>query len=259
MSAPVFLVAPRLVSAVVIGDVVVVDGAEGRHAVAVKRLAAGEPVELVDGAGTRLRGEVAATGGRDVLEVRVLAVDLEPVPDPRLVVVQALPKGERGDLAVELLTEVGVDAVVPWAASRCVAQWRGEKAARGVEKWRTTAREAAKQARRARVPEVAALATTADVVGLLRSAALGLVLHEVAAEPLTEVVAGTAGQRGEVVLVVGPEGGIADHELAAFAAAGARAVRLGPTVMRTSTAGVVAAAVVLARSGRWQHAPEGTA
>lgn len=252
MSAPVFLVTPARVAGVAAGDVVTVDGAEGRHAVAVKRLAVGEAVELVDGAGTRLRGEVAATVGRDVLEVRVLAVEVEPVPDPRLVVVQALPKGERGDLAVELLTEVGVDAVVPWSASRCVAQWRGEKAVRGGEKWRTTAREAAKQARRARVPDVAALASTADVVALLGAAAVRLVLHEAAVEPLAEVVGATAGLRGDVVLVVGPEGGIAEDELAAFAAAGARAVRLGPTVMRTSTAGAVAAAVVLAAAGRWR-------
>lgn len=252
MSAPVFLVTPARVAGVAAGDVVTVDGAEGRHAVAVKRLAVGEAVELVDGAGTRLRGEVAATVGRDVLEVRVLAVEVEPEPDPRLVVVQALPKGERGDLAVELLTEVGVDAVVPWSASRCVAQWRGEKAVRGVEKWRTTAREAAKQARRARVPDVAALASTADVVALLGAAAVRLVLHEAAVEPLAEVVGATAGLRGDVVLVVGPEGGIAEDELAAFAAAGARAVRLGPTVMRTSTAGAVAAAVVLAAAGRWR-------
>lgn len=252
MSAPVFLVTPARLVGAAAGEVVTVDGTEGRHAVAVKRLAVGEAVELVDGAGTRLRGEVAATAGRDVLEVRVLAVEVEPVPDPRLVVVQAVPKGERADLAVELLTEVGVDAVVPWAASRCVAQWRGEKAVRGGEKWRTTAREAAKQARRARVPDVAALASTPDVVALLRAAAVRLVLHEAAVEPLAEVVGATAGLRGDVVLVVGPEGGIADDELAAFADTGARAVRLGPTVMRTSTAGAVAAAVVLAAAGRWR-------
>jgi len=173
-------------------------------------------------------------------------------PAPRVVVVQALPKGERGDLSVELLTEVGVDVVVPWQASRSVAVWKGEKASRGVEKWRTTAREASKQARRPFVPDVEALASTDDVVARLRAVAAAggtcVVLHEAASLRMASL---RLPRVGDVVLVVGPEGGISDDERAAFEAAGAPSARLGPSVLRTSTAGTVAAGVVLAACGRW--------
>jgi len=214
-----------------VGGALVLDGPEGRHAVSVRRIGVGETVLLGDGAGTVVTAEATAVVGRDRLEARAVSVRVHPAPAPRVVVVQALPKGERGDLSVELLTEVGVDAVVPW---------KGEKASRGTEKWRTTAREAAKQSRRAFVPEVRALASTADVVALLRSTVAGggtaLVLHEAASLRMASLKPSTS---GDVVLVVGPEGGIADDELAAFADAGALTARLGPSVLRTSTAGTV--------------------
>ncbi|NHC12616.1 16S rRNA (uracil(1498)-N(3))-methyltransferase [Motilibacter deserti] len=250
MSAPVFVVpAERLTASAGPAGRVLVDGPEGRHAAAVRRLAAGEPVELVDGSGTRGRGVVAAAG-RDFLEVDVAELVVEPPPTPRLVVVQALPKGERAELAVEALSEVGADVIVPWQAARCVVQWRGERAAKSLSRWRATAREAGKQARRARFAEVTEAASTADVAQLLRSAALGAVLHEEGAAPLAGIddVPGA----GDVVLVVGPEGGVAPDELVAFAGAGAQAYRLGPSVLRTSTAGAVAAAVVLSRTPRWR-------
>lgn len=222
-------------------------GAEGRHAAGAKRLRPGERVELVDGRGTRARCVVADVARHEVL----LDVDervREPQAEPRVVVVQALPKGERGELAVELMTEVGVDAVVPWAAARCVAQWTGERGERALRRWRSAAREAAKQARRSWVPDVAPLSTTREVAERLGSAGGALVLHESAATPLTVVDLPT---RGEVVLVVGPEGGLTDDEVTAFVAAGALPVRLGPSVLRTSSAGAAAAAVVSARTARW--------
>ncbi|KWX00100.1 16S rRNA (uracil(1498)-N(3))-methyltransferase [Carbonactinospora thermoautotrophica] len=244
MSPPVFLVArERLVA----GDRVLLDGSEGRHAATVRRLAPGERVDLTDGAGLLAECVVAAVR-RDELELDVLTRIEVPAPQPRLVVVQALPKGDRGELAVETMTEVGVDVIVPWAAARCVTQWRGERGAKALGKWRSTAREAAKQARRARIPEVTELASTSRVAELLAAAALPVVLHEEATAPLAEV---TPPRSGDLVVVVGPEGGITPQELASFAAVGARSYRLGPTVLRTSTAGVVAAAILLARSGRW--------
>jgi 16S rRNA (uracil1498-N3)-methyltransferase len=164
------------------------------------------------------------------------------------VVVQALPKGDRAETAVETLTEVGVDVIVPWLAERCVARWSGEKVARGRARWEAVARAAGKQSRRARFPEVAPLARTADVAALVRAAAAAVVLHEEAADPLG---AGAWPLAGDIVLVVGPEGGIAPAELEALTAAGARLARLGPTVLRTSTAGTVAAGVVLAGTARW--------
>lgn len=251
MTAPFFLVDPSALSTA-IGSVVVIDGPEGRHAATVRRLEIGEVVRVGDGRGRVVEGPVAAVLGKDRVDVEVAAYAEHPAPSPRVVLVQALAKGERSDLAVELATEVGVDVVVPWAASRSVAVWKGDKAERGAEKWRATAREAAKQSRRPFVPEVRALASTSDVVARVRAAVdrggAALVLHEAAAHPIAQAV---LPQRGDVVLVVGPEGGIAGDELEALADAGARAVRLGPSVLRTSTAGAVAAALVLQGTGRW--------
>jgi 16S rRNA (uracil1498-N3)-methyltransferase len=243
VSAPVFLV-PALPA----GPSFVLDGPEGRHAASVRRLAAGESLILADGSGGTARCVVSAAH-KDALDVTVLALSHEPAPSPRVTVVQALPKGDRGELAVEVLTEAGVDEIVPWQASRCVTRWRDARGEKALARWRSTAREAAKQARRSWVPVIADPESTAAVAKRLGAAAAGLVLHEEAGQPLSG--AGLAAGQGEIVLVVGPEGGVAPDELAAFEAAGARLVRLGPTVLRTSTAGVVAAAIVFAATGRW--------
>ncbi len=243
MSRPVFVVPTERLG----GAVVVLDGAEGRHAGTVRRIGVGEEVDLVDGAGLRVSG-VVTIAARDSLSVAVGSRIVESLPQPRLVVVQALAKNQRDEAAVEAMTEIGVDAIVPWAASRSVVQWAGERGTRALAKWRTTAREAGKQARRARFPEVAAPASTVEVSELLARAALGVVLHEAADRPLTGL---DVPLLGDIVIVVGPEGGISAAELAAFDARGAVACRLGATVLRTSTAGVAALAVLLARSGRW--------
>ena len=245
MSLPVHLV-PSL-DGVTAGAAVEVTGDEAHHAVAVRRLRVGERVVLTDGAGAAASGVVGSTGKR-VFVVDVDDVRREPRPEPALVVVQALPKGDRGELAVEVLTEVGAATIVPWAASRSVAVWKGERATRGRARWQATAREAAKQARRTWHPEVTDLARTGEVAELVRRADLALVLHEGAREPLAAAEVPPA---GTVVLVVGPEGGLADDELVVLQTAGARAVRLGPEVLRTSTAGVAAAAALLARTPRW--------
>jgi len=243
VSAPVFVVgADRLV----VGTVVV-DGPEGRHAATVARLAAGRSVLLTDGLGRRAEGVVSRVG-RDRLDVDVASVSEDPPASPRFVVVQALPKGDRGEVAVETLTEVGVDVVVPWAASRCVTRWRDDRAAKALTRWRTTGRTAAKQSRRTRFPEVTGLASTAQVAALLGAAMVGVVLHEEATEPLSGLHVPV---EGDVVVVVGPEGGITPEELSAFQEAGATAYRLGETVLRTSTAGTAALAVLMANT-RWR-------
>ncbi len=246
MSLPVHLV-PTL-AGVGVGDTVTVEGDEAHHAVAVRRLRAGEQVVLTDGLGARVLAEVGQTGKRTFAAVVSTREDLAR-PDPELVVVQALPKGDRGELAVEVLTEVGVARVVPWAAERCVAVWRGERAAKSLARWRATAREAAKQARRAWHPEVDDLARTDRVVGLVAAADLAVVLHEDARETLAGL---DVPATGTVVVVVGPEGGLTDDEVAALVSAGARSVRLGTEVLRTSTAGVAACAALLARTPRWR-------
>nr|BEK65837.1 16S rRNA (uracil(1498)-N(3))-methyltransferase [Kitasatospora purpeofusca] len=248
MTAPVFVVDTERIAAAAPGATVRLDGPEGRHAAAVKRLEQGEAVTLADGLGLGVDGTVAAVHGKDAIEVTVTAVRREPEPAPRIVVVQALPKGDRGELAVETMTEVGVDVVIPWAASRCITQWKGERGAKALAKWRATAREAGKQSRRLRFPEVREAMTTRQLAPVLAAAAFAAVLHEEGAEPLAAAVLPTG---GDLVLVVGPEGGVSPEELAAFAEAGARPYRLGPSVLRTSTAGVAAGALLLGRTGRW--------
>ena len=229
------------------GELVEVDGDEAHHAVAVRRTRVGELLALTDGAGTTVTGVVHATGKRR-LTVQVAEVAVVPEPEPHVTVVQALPKGDRGELAVEVLTEVGVAVVVPWAAARSVTVWRGDRAQKSLARWRATAREAAKQSRRAWFPLVEPMTTTATACDLVGRADLAVVLHEEAAAALASLPVPAS---GSVVVVVGPEGGLTDDEVAAFTAAGAHAVRLGDEVLRTSTAGVVAVAALLARTGRW--------
>jgi len=248
MTLPVYVVSEATLTEVAASASVLLDGPEGRHAVTVRRTRVGETIELVDGAGTRCRGTVTSLVGATSLVVEVEQVTREPRPEPTLVVVQALAKGDRGETAVETLTEVGVDEVVPWQAERCVVRWAGEKSSAGVARWRRTAHEAAKQSRRARFPVLSEVVSTPALLERVRAASLALVLDEQAHIPITEVV---VPRSGDVVVVVGPEGGISPDEAAALEAAGAVAVRLGPTVLRTSTAGTVAAAVLLAASGRW--------
>ncbi|MGW3724750.1 16S rRNA (uracil(1498)-N(3))-methyltransferase [Streptomyces sp. F001] len=244
MTAPVFVV-ERLDDN---GPEFVLDGPEGRHAVSVKRLRPGEDVVLTDGRGRWAEGVVKAAEGKDRLVVQLHGVREEPEESPRITVVQALPKGDRGELAVETMTEVGVDAIVPWTAARCITQWKGERGAKALSKWRATAREAGKQSRRVRFPEVGEAATSKQVAALLAGADFAAVLHESGDEPLA---AAELPADGAIVLVVGPEGGVSDEELALFEEAGAKAYRLGPTVLRTSTAGTAAAALLLGRTGRW--------
>lgn len=241
MTVPVFL------GEVTPGPHLTLGGPEGRHAAAVRRITAGERVDVTDGAG-KVAECTVTSAGKDHLDLTVLrAYEIAP-PSPRLVVVQGLPKGDRGELAVEMMTEAGVDAIVPWSAARSITQWKGDRAAKSLARWRSTAREAGKQARRFHLPEVLEQASTNQVAALLESAALAVVLHEEAAEPLSRL---DLPEKGDIVVVVGPEGGVSDEEITRFRAAGAVPALLGPTVLRTSTAGVAAAAVLMSRTGRW--------
>jgi 16S rRNA (uracil1498-N3)-methyltransferase len=229
------------------GDVLTVDGAEGRHAVDVLRLGAGERVRVGDGRGLLVEGSVLSAEA-SALRLQVLARHEVPAPQPEFVLVQALPKGERGPLAVDLATELGVDRIVPWTAARCVTRWREDRVDKGLAKWRAAARAASKQARRPRVPEVTEPMSTRQVCGMLGDVDLALVLHEQARQPLTGV---EVPRTGSVAVIVGPEGGLTDGEVVAFRAAGAQSVRLGPEVLRTSTAGAAALAALSART-RWR-------
>ena len=247
MTQRLFFVTPAEWGSAATGDVVVVTGAEARHAVQVVRLAVGEQVLVSDGAGRRGGGEIVAAE-RTQLSVRLAHVDTVPEPSPRFVLVQALAKGDRDEQAVEAATELGVDVVVPWQASRSIVRWRADKADKGRQRWLAVVTAAAKQARRARLPVVEPLERMPGVRARVAAATLALVLHEDGTHPLAGLGLPAS---GDVVLVVGPEGGIAPEELQAFEEAGARVVRLGSEVLRSSSAGPAALAVLNVAS-RWR-------
>lgn len=218
-----------------IGGIVEVTGDEARHAVVVKRTRPGESVLLADGAGRAVRGRVVAAE-KNRLALEVTEILASPPRAHRFVVAQALAKGDRSELAVEIMTELGVDEILAWQASRSIVRWQGERGAKSLGRWAVTAREATKQSRRFRIPEVSA-ADTSRVVERIGAAELALVLHESAEKTLSRVNLPDA---GEILLIVGPEGGISPDELERFQQAGAVPVRISDGVLRTSTAGAIA-------------------
>jgi 16S rRNA (uracil1498-N3)-methyltransferase len=241
VTAPVFLApaAPREA-----GGQYVLDGAEGRHAAVAQRLQVGERLDIVDGQGTRLRAVVTELRGAQLV-FTVESVVREPASPLRLTLVQALAKADRDEQAVEAAVECGVDAVIPWQADRSIVQWRGERAHRARARWESRVLAATKQARRSWLPPVGGLVTSRQLAArgpniVVLDAAATMALADVALPP-----------SGELLVAVGPEGGVSEAELAALQAAGAQAARLGPHVMRTSTAGPVAIALLSQRLGRW--------
>jgi 16S rRNA (uracil1498-N3)-methyltransferase len=232
-----------------IGELAVVDGDEGFHAANVRRIRPGEEIDLGDGCGA-----VAHCVVEDVAKGRLTARVLDrmtvPAATPSVTVVQALPKSDRSELAIELATEAGADAFVAWQASRCVARWESsQKVDKGLRRWAAVARSAARQSRRPHIPGIGGVVSTAELVRRVHDAgATALVLHQSATARLTEL---PVAQADSLLLIVGPEGGIADDEITALSDAGATAVRLGPTVLRTSTAAAVALGALGALTARW--------
>ncbi|ULN33240.1 16S rRNA (uracil(1498)-N(3))-methyltransferase [Mycolicibacterium smegmatis] len=230
------------------GELAVVDGDEGHHAANVRRIRVGERIDLSDGAGTLAHCVVENTAKGSV-SARITEQVTLPPARPSVTVVQALPKSDRSELAIELATEAGADAFVAWQSARCVARWDGPKADKGLRRWSAVARSAARQSRRAYIPTVTGVESTRDLLRRIASTdAVVLALHESATEPFAEM---PVAQSDSVILIIGPEGGIADDEIAALTDAGAHAVRLGPTVLRTSTAAAVALGALGALTSRW--------
>jgi 16S rRNA (uracil1498-N3)-methyltransferase len=243
-TAPVFLV-----DELPAGERTVLDGPEGRHAATVRRLHPGEELMLCDGKGS-VAACVVESAARDAVDLRLLRRWTEPVPQPRLIVAQALVKGDRGELAVELATEAGADAIVPWRAARSVARWEdGPRGAKALARWRATAREAAKQSRRAWVPEVLEPVSTAELAALIGRGAGALLLESSASTPIADAALPAS---GDLLVIVGPEGGTSGAELALFRTAGAQVVRLGQSVLRASTAAAMAVSVLGVLTRRWR-------
>jgi 16S rRNA (uracil1498-N3)-methyltransferase len=226
-----------------IGDRIVLGGDDGRHAAVVRRTRPGEMIMVGDGLGRGVRGSVVAVQ-KAGLQVEVTELLTAPEPRRRIVAVQALAKGDRSELAIEMLTEAGVAEIIPWMASRSVVRWSGDRAVKSLSRWRSTVREAAKQSRRLLIPRVPDAVSTRELVTMINTTDRALVLHEEAEQWLTEL---SLAEGDSVMIIIGPEGGIAPEELEALTAAGAEPVLISDGVLRTSTAGVVAVAGLLLR------------
>jgi 16S rRNA (uracil1498-N3)-methyltransferase len=248
----------RVAAVPAVGEQVVLDGAEGRHAGNALRVRPGESIRVGDGRGA-VADCVVTTTSPGIVEAEVVTRSDVPRPNPEVTIVQALPKSERSELAVELATEAGADRIIPWQSERCVSRWTGAKVDKGRAKWANAARAAAKQSRRAFEPEIGGLVDSAALARLVAeetaAGARVLILHEDGAVPFAEAVTapipGVDGRRARVVVVVGPEGGVSDAEIDSLCSVGARAVVLGPEVLRTSTAAAVALGALGVLTPRW--------
>jgi 16S rRNA (uracil1498-N3)-methyltransferase len=238
MTEPLFLLDDLTDPLPMVGAHLRLAGDEGRHAAVVRRIRPGETIMIGNGRGHGVRGVVLEADGTGLI-IEVINQLMSASKSRRFVAAQALAKGDRSELAVEMLTEIGIDEIAPWQASRSIVRWSPDRTARSLAKWRSTAREAAKQSRRLTVPQVSEPVTTSQLAQRVASADLALILHEEAKESLTEVDLPGVGM---VLIIIGPEGGISDDELAELSQAGARPVSLSDAVLRTSTAGVVALA-----------------
>ena len=262
MTLPVFL-AEDLTPAhesLSVGDSATLGGAEGRHAASVRRIGAGEWVDVVDGLGLRATCEVSGSD-KSTLSLIVRELVYEDAPSPEVILVQALAKGGRDEAAVEICTEIGIDRVVPWASQRAIVQWKGPKAEKGRAKWEGVARAAAKQSRRAYVPVVEDVKDSRElaswVASLIGEAGVAFVCHEEATESLGAALARIQESSEEgalparIAVIVGPEGGIGPEETAQLLDAGARTIGLGDNVLRSSTAGAVALTLIRAAAGKF--------
>jgi len=230
------------------GLAVTLGGSEGKHAVNVRRMRVGEGIQLSDGRGLRVRGKVASLGNSS-LSVSVDSVTQEANPTVCLTIIQALAKGDRDELSIQAATELGCWGVIPWQADRSISKWEGPKIAKSVDRWQTIVSEAAKQSLRVFEPHVAQPINSKQLVSAVADFDLVLVL-----DPTAEIGLGSlqfAPDVKNVAIVVGPEGGISDHELESLEAAGARRFHLGEPILRTSTAGVAAISVIQAKLGLW--------
>ncbi|MEP7159688.1 MAG: 16S rRNA (uracil(1498)-N(3))-methyltransferase [Dermatophilaceae bacterium] len=257
MTAPLFHLPAGGLTDRACGDLVVLDGPEGHHASTVTRLQVGEVVLCADGSGL-LAEAVVDSVGRGELTVRVVTIREAIPPAPRLVLAQALVKDGRDERAVEAATELGADEIVPWQAQRCVVRWRGPRGEKARAKWAAVADAAAKQARRATVPTVPRAVDSASLARRVQdcvvAGGLAVVLHEEADVPLAGLPLERAWRLPEILLIIGPEGGLAPEELDVLVAAGAAPVRLGSEILRAGTAGAAALAVCLAAT-RWRGEP----
>lgn len=227
-----------------VGSTIVLDGPEGRHASTVSRVRVGESFSLGNGRGLIVSAEVLATT-KDTVELRVDTVEHISPATPQTYLVQALAKTDRDERAVEAATELGIDVVIPWAADRSISKWEGPKIDKGISRWSAIVREATKQSIRPYIPRVGPHLKTPELIKELEGIHI-IVLDPTGNTPVSQI----ALDERDIALVVGPEGGITEGELSRFADAGASVVTLGTNILRTSTAGPAALAIINAKLGR---------
>lgn len=229
------------------GALISLTGAEAKHAISVRRMRVGEAIQLSNGNGLRVRGAVQALAPNELV-LQVNDVTVESLPSIEIHLAQALAKGDRDELAVQAATEIGLMGVIPWQSDRSISRWEGAKVAKGVERWRLIAAEAAKQSLRVFEPTISEPKSSAQLANTFEQFDLVLVLDPTSGVGLGDVQLPSSGR---ILLVVGPEGGISDSELSMFATSGAQLVHIGESILRTSTAGVAAMSAILALSGAW--------
>jgi 16S rRNA (uracil1498-N3)-methyltransferase len=247
MRVPRFFATPGEIS----GTEVHLGGEEARHALKVLRLEVGDRIAVLDNRGVEYQAEISSVGP-DGLTGRVLGHDARRT-EPRLsvTIAQGIPKGDRFETVVQKATEVGALRFVPLFTERTVVELAGSKAAARTERWRRVAKEAAKQAGRAIVPEITDPLNLGHLLEWWGSRGQVLVLWEdertrglrELVRPLNDV-----DETRELLMVIGPEGGLSEREVAELRR-GAETVTLGPRIMRTETAGPVALACALLLAG----------
>jgi 16S rRNA (uracil1498-N3)-methyltransferase len=218
------------------------DSEDAFHAIKVLRIAAGEIFNLSDGAGAWARVSVNNVNKKS-MTVTVLESGFEEALSEQFTIVQAIPKGDRIKESIEMSTEGGVDRIVMWKAARSIG-----RADEKIEKLQSTAREASKQSRRFRIPQVSGVATTDHVVDEIAKSDLAFVFHESVTSSISHAV--TKGAK-KVLIIIGPEGGLTDEEVSTFAAAGAKVVLMGRPILRSAHAGLAAMASVNTALSVW--------
>ena len=251
-----FFVEPEQIA----GELVTIQGAELAHLAKVLRLQAGDVVTICDGTGMEYQA-VLEEVLPDVAAARIQERITSPgEPRIKITLVQGLPKADKMDMIIQKGTEVGISEFIPVITERTIVQLTTGKAERRVERWQRIAQEAAKQCRRAVIPKVhyplqwrecidEYLKDSEERLGLIpweEIAGTGIGLREVLTSALSR---DDAGGIKDVWLFIGPEGGFSEGEVQQAATAGVSAVSLGPRILRTETAGPIAAALVLYQLG----------
>lgn len=221
-------------------------GSEAHHAIKVRRVTEGEIVFITNGEGLVVEAIVLKIESGKSLLLESKQTQQQNQKKPIIAVAQALAKGDRSDLSVELLTEVGVDEIIPWQANRSVSKW-DEKEDKALEKWIQISRESSKQSRRGIFPKITNVLKSPNLVNIFNKFSKVIVLDPDSPKKIIDQIENNL---ESYLLVIGPEGGIEKEELDLFKKHHAVDARLGDSILRTSSAGAIGASILMS-STRW--------